>query len=405
MAATAWNADEAMGEVLEPDEDLLWSGTPTATRGLDRQDVWFIIVAIWLSLAYWGVAFFSSTTLPSFALRVLPPVASLSYIVAARPAVRRSQRRRTVFGLTPTRALVLNGPPFRKLETAALPVPFRVWRRADGRGTITFGVVDPRTTQRPPLRELIRTILRVVLFILGVVPRPRHDAGQLVFYEVSNVENVARTLEASGQAEDAPQMPSHGPEDRSRGWSQAVERRFTPTRRVICAALGVALVASMTPVIAVRLRDYLQHSPTLSGPSTVHLALPPATYVVFEHTAKAGPYDCSPVSVCVTIGPSDVSVTSQAGDELPVYVDPSMDAITDGSDHYAGAVKFGVKESGRYSVSVHSSADASFVIAKQPSQEAFALSGWITGGVIGLLLIAASLVGSLIARGRRRRYR
>jgi hypothetical protein len=161
----------------------------------------------------------------------------------------------------------------------------------------------------------------------------------------------------------------------------------------------------MVPVIAVRLRDYLQHSPTLSGPSTVHLALPPATYVVFEHTAKAGLYDCSPVSLCVTIDPLDVSVTSQSGAHLYVYVDTSADAITDGSDHYAGALKFNVHQCGTYSLSIRSSAEASFVIAKQPSEEAFALGGWIAGGVVGLLLIAVALVGSLIARGSRRRYR
>jgi hypothetical protein len=135
------------------------------------------------------------------------------------------------------------------------------------------------------------------------------------------------------------------------------------------------------------------------------LALLPATYVVFEHTAKIGPYDCSPVSECVTINPSDVSVTSQTGDHLSVYVDPSTDSITDGSDHYAGALKFEVHKDGRYSVSIRSSAAASFVIAKEPSEEAIALGGWIAGGSIGLLLIVTALVGSLIARGSRRRYR
>jgi hypothetical protein len=125
--------------------------------------------------------------------------------------------------------------------------------------------------------------------------------------------------------------------------------------------------------------------------------------VVFEHTAKAGPHDCSQVSVCVTIDPSDVSVTSQSGAHLFVYVDPSSDAITDGSDHYAGALKFDVNHFGTYSISIRSTADAGFVIAKQPSEEAFALGGWIAGGIIGLLLIAVALAGSLIARGSRHR--
>ena len=140
--------------------------------------------------------------------------------------------------------------------------------------------------------------------------------------------------------------------------------------------LGAVLLASMIPVIAIRLRDYLQDSPALPGPGTLHLTLPAATYVVFEHTAKVGPYDCSPESMCVTIDPSDVSVVAQSGVPLPVYVDPSVDGITDRSDHYAGAIEFDIPQLGRYSITVRSSVTAGFVIAKQPSEEAMALE-WL----------------------------
>ncbi len=400
---STWDPEAAVHGVLDPDEVVLWSGGPIATRGLDRQDVWFIVVGIWLTLTYWGVAYFASTTFSTLTLRVLPPAVALACIVMVRPVVRRSQSRRTTFVLTPARALVLTGPPFRKLETATLPSPHEVWRRTDGRGTITFGL-PPSSTENPFFSRAVGIILHVILFLLGLAPRPPQKAGQLVFYEVSDIDDVVQTLEALGQAE-VPQKPSRVLTNSSGSWSQVVERRFTPTRRVICGLLGFVLVATTVPVIAVRLRDYLQHSPTLSGPSTVHLALPPATYVVFEHAAKAGLYDCSPVSLCVTIDPLDVSVTSQSGAHLYVYVDTSADAITDGSDHYAGALKFNVHQFGTYSLSIRSSAEASFVIAKQPSEEAFALGGWIAGGVVGLLLIAVALVGSLIARGSRRRYR
>ena len=159
----------------------------------------------------------------------------------------------------------------------------------------------------------------------------------------------------------------------------------------------------MIPVIAVRLRDYLQDSPTLPGPGSVHLTLPPATYVVFEHTAKIGPYDCDPVSLCVTIDPSNVSVVALSGAHVSAFEDLSMDGITDGGFHYAGAVKFDVRQRGTYTVSIHSSASAGFVIAKQPSEEAIALGGWIAGAIVGLLLVVAVLAGSLIARGRRRK--
>lgn len=400
VATPSWDADEALRGVLDPGEVVLWSGVPFATRGLDPQDVWFTVLGLWISLIYLAVAYFDSATHLAVALRVLPPSLSMAYIVVVRPAVRRSQRQRTAFALTPMRAIALSEPPFRTLEIAMLPSPYQVWRRTDGRGSITFGM-EPSSNQRPS--QAAAVIPRIILFLLGFAPWPRRKADQLVFYEVRDIDDVVRILETLPQSELSPSTPARLPGEERRIWSQVVERRFSPTRRVICGLLGVVLAATMIPVIAVRLRDYLDHSPTLSGQSTVRLALPPATYVIFEHTEKAGPYDCSPVSVCVTIGPSNVSVTSQAGERLSAFVDPSMDGITDGNAHYAGALKFNVRESGTYFISIRSSATATFVIAKQPSEEAFALGGWIAGGSMGLILIVTALLGSLIARGRKSR--
>jgi hypothetical protein len=406
IAAATWDADEAVRDVLNPGEVVLWMGRPTATRGLDRQDVWFIIVGTWCAVTYWGVAFFGLVSLSQLALRVLPPAIALAFVVIARPAVRRSQRQKTAFAVTGTRVLVVNGPPFPRLETAALPLPYEFWRRSDRRGTVVFDA-SPRMSRRRSFFPEARNVLQVVLFLVGFVARPfpgrRGDHVHLVFYEVDDVNVVVQTLEHLGLAASRPALLATSVQPGS--WTEVVERRFTPARRVLCGVLGAVLLASMIPVLAIRLRDYLQDSPTLPGPGTLHLTLPAATYVVFEHTAKAGPYDCSPVSLCVTIDPSDVSVTSQSGAPVAVYVDPSVDGITDRKDHYAGAVEFDIPRHGPYSISVRSSAAAGFVIAKQPSEEAAALGGWIAGGIVGLLLIVAVLAGSLLARGRRQRHR
>ena len=136
--AVTWDADDAVRAVLNPGERLLWAGGPTATRGLDRQDVWFIVFGSWFAVAYWGVAFFGVVRSSSLTLRVLPPAIALAYVVIARPVVRRSQRRKAAFAVTPSRVLVVNGPPFPRLEAAALPLPYEVWRRSDGRGTVVF---------------------------------------------------------------------------------------------------------------------------------------------------------------------------------------------------------------------------------------------------------------------------
>jgi hypothetical protein len=251
VTTSTWDPDEAIHGVLDPGEVVLWSGGPIATRGLDGQDVRFIVIGTWLTLTYWGVAYFASTTFSTLALRALLPVVSLAYIVAARPLVRRSQKRRTAFILTPARALVLTGPPLRRLETATLPSPYEVWRRADGRGTVIFGV-EPNSTQDPSFSRMGGIVFRVILFLLGLAPQPRQKAGQLVFYEVSNIDDVVRTLETLGQDEVAPLKPYRVSTDVSGSWSQVVERRFTPTRRVICGLLGFVLVASMVSVTAVR---------------------------------------------------------------------------------------------------------------------------------------------------------
>jgi len=115
-----------------------------------------------------------------------------------------------------------------------------------------------------------------------------------------------------------------------------------------------------------------------------------------------GPYDCYSVAKCATIGPSDVSVKNSSGIRLAVYEDSSVGIITDGRLHLLGVVKFEVHKSGAYVITIHSSTSAVFVIAMPPVQEASALAGWIAGAIIGLLLTVISLVGALIARGRRR---
>src|SRR5580700_6119703 len=171
IVAATWDADEAVRDVLSPGEAVLWMGRPTATRGLDRQDVWFIIVGTWCAVTYWGVAFFGLVSLSQLALRVLPPAIALAFVVIARPAVRRSQRQKTAFAVTGTRVLVVNGPPFPRLETAALPLPYEVWRRSDRRGTVVFDA-SPRMSRRRSFFPEARNVLQVVLFLVGFVARP-----------------------------------------------------------------------------------------------------------------------------------------------------------------------------------------------------------------------------------------
>jgi hypothetical protein len=95
-------------------------------------------------------------------------------------------------------------------------------------------------------------------------------------------------------------------------------------------------------------------------------------------------------------------VVSPSGVSLVVRSALGRGAITDRHLHYASAVAFDVPSAGNYEVTIHSSTVASFVVAKDPWEELKALGVWIVGGIVGIVLIVASLVGSQIARGRKR---
>jgi hypothetical protein len=402
--AVKWNASEAVRSALYPEEVVLWTGRPVATRGLDRQDVRFIIFSAYFALVYWGVAFFGLTSSSLLFVKVVPPFVQIAYFVAVRPAIRRAQRRSTVFAVTRSRALVIQGPPSPGLEVANLPAPFQSWRREDGRGSVAFDVSPSRETQG--VSTGMRIGLQVILFLVGLASWPfggrRRKGLQLVFFEVDDVDQLVQILQGLGPSDQFSNLDS--PLAYSDNWDQSVERRFTPSRRTVCAVLGVILVVVTIPVIAVRLRDYLQHSPSMPRPGTIELTLRPATYVVFENTAYKGPYDCYSVTECATINPSDVNVVSTSGDRLAVVEDPGVGIITDGEQHLLGVVKFDVNHIGTYIVTIRSSTKAEFVIAIPPSEEAKALAGWIAGGVLGIILILFALVSGLIARGRRRSY-
>ncbi len=398
----SWSAEDAVQDVLLPEEKVQWSGRPASSRGLDRQDVQFIFFSGYFAVTDWGIIFFGLISPAAFFTRVLLPLLQILYFVVVRPAIRRSQRRNTVFALTNSRALVIQGPPRPRLDAAYLEEPYQAWRRSDGRGTVSFDSA-PTPVEKAPLKGL-RTAYRAILFVLGLgsspFPGQKKRVPQLTFYEVENVEQLLRLLEERGVTE----KPSDSviPAVMSERWGGLLERGFTPSRRTACAVLGVVLVLATVPVIAVRGRDYLQHSPTLIRPGSIELELAPATYVVFEHTAAMGTYDCYSVAQCATIGPSNVSVVSRSGTRLVVTGDPGVGAITDGKIHPLGVVAFYVPRVDRYRVTIRSSTAAEFIIAKKPSEELAALAGWIVVGAIGVIFILIALIGALVARGRRR---
>jgi hypothetical protein len=386
------------------DEEVLWRGAPAASRGLDRQDVVFIVISGHLTLVYWGVIYFGQISPAAYYSRVVLPISQIVFFVLVRPAIRRAQRRNTAFAVTDSRALVLQGPPRSRLDASHPQGHYEAWRRRDGRGTVSFDA----DLERPggSILRAVEAASRAILFVLGLRNYPfasrKRKVPQIIFYEVDDLDQLVDAIRKLGLTEVVPNnsVPTVLP----LSWRGLLERGFTPSRRAVCAILGVVLVLATVPVIAVRGRDYLQHSPTLMRPGSIETTLSPATYVIFEHTRAMGPYDCPSVSKCATIGPADVIVTSTSGTELDVTGDPKVGSITDGNIHPIGVVAFVVTREDTYKVTVHSSKPAEFIIAKTPSEEVTALAGWIVVGVIGILLILVSLIGVLAARGRRQSH-
>ena len=396
-----WNAEVAVSEKLYSGEVPLWTGTPSATRGLDRQDVRFIVVSTYLAITYWAVAFFAVTASGNSFLRLIIPFFEISFFVVVRPAIRHFHRRRTVFAITPSRALAIQGGPLPRWESTELPRSFQMWRREDGRGSIVFDSSKP--SMPPSVTRSIRIVGTFVLFVIGFASRPFPSAHSresgIVFYEVPDVQRAVDALVELGAVETM--VEGKVPRRVSDRWSAVAQRRLTPSWRVVGALLGVILMLVTIPVIAVRGRDYLQNSPTVHNHGVKVLTLQPGTYVVFEHTVRAQSHDCYPIWLCVTISSSNVSVRGTSGSRIVVVADTRHEGMTDRQSHYAGAVQFDIRRRGTYVVTIHSDARASFVIALAPSEEIRALGGWIAGAIVGVLVVAITLAGSLATRGRR----
>jgi hypothetical protein len=304
--------------------------------------------------------------------------------------------------VTANRVIAVSGRPAPSLDIASFPVSYELWRRDDGRGTIAFSQPETRSEIRDAGR-IFATAIRFIAFLVGLASFPRRRSAGLVVYEVDDIDTLVATLAGLGSGRViAPRTDPTSDPSTTEALRDPIEQRFTPHRRIACGVAGALLLTTTLPVIAVRARAYLQDSPTLQQAGTLTVALPPATYVVFEHPNSLGPYDCSPDDPCATIDTSDVSVSSPSGSHLVVVRDPKMEAITDKSYHYGAAVQFTVTRPGTYAVHVRRTVPASFVVAKKPSEEILSLAGWIAGAVGGLLLIVVALVGGLIARGRRR---
>ena len=129
-----------------PGEQVLWTGRPAAWRVFQPAD-WFLIPfsLIWggFAFAWEGMVVFGGAPL-LMALFGVPFVLVGLYLMAGRFAYRAWANRRTWYGLTDRRAVVVFGTKEQHVRSVSLDrvSDLTVSRRPDGSGTLVFGQAE-----------------------------------------------------------------------------------------------------------------------------------------------------------------------------------------------------------------------------------------------------------------------
>lgn len=135
--------EQLLARELAPGEKLIWSGRPRQGVMLRASDAFLIP----FSVLWCGFAIFWETGVvrdgaPSFLmLSGIPFVLIGLYFVAGRFVADAAERRKTVYGLTNERVIIVAGlfrRTVKSLNLRTLP-EMSLTERADGSGTITLG--------------------------------------------------------------------------------------------------------------------------------------------------------------------------------------------------------------------------------------------------------------------------
>jgi hypothetical protein len=138
-----------LNEELMPGEKLIWSGQPQQgflLRGADifmipLSLIWLWFAILWESLVISGLIYAKQTILIIFVLLGIPFVLLGLYTVFGRFIVDKAQRKKTYYGLTDHRILIitgLNSQNHRALLIKNIP-EINLQIQKEGKGTILFG--------------------------------------------------------------------------------------------------------------------------------------------------------------------------------------------------------------------------------------------------------------------------
>lgn len=168
-----FEARERISQELFNDETLLWSGVPKQGLMLKPSDAVFVPFSIiWGGFAiFWEASVVTTGAGLFFDLWGIPFVAVGLYMMVGRFFADSYERKRTAYGVTSRRVIVVRGifrDQVRSFTLRSLP-ELSLHPQRDGRGTITLGESPMFTGRRgyqPPALEGIenaRDVYQIVL--------------------------------------------------------------------------------------------------------------------------------------------------------------------------------------------------------------------------------------------------
>jgi hypothetical protein len=143
-------ARDRLAGYLRPGEQLLWSGRPDPAVLLGPGDAFMIPFSIfWLAFAiFWESGVIGSGAGPFFVIWGVPFLAIGSYAVAGRFVYKRINKKRTVYGITGQRAIIVAGNVVSDMPLRGVPTTVR-YSRVGNHASVMFGDLSGRPDREP----------------------------------------------------------------------------------------------------------------------------------------------------------------------------------------------------------------------------------------------------------------
>jgi hypothetical protein len=178
--------EQLIRAALTPNEHLLWHGRPDPAVVFTRADAFLIpFSAVYLGFLAWVI--FGAPTRPAGYLVVVEGIFAVIglYYLVGRFLVKAVQKRRTLYALTDTRALVLTGSSQQSVTLSGQPVSTNKSREGEHVIVMIGQLTGRRTTN---------------LYANTGLDFMSRNPGQVAFFDVADVAGLEAALAAVPKA-------------------------------------------------------------------------------------------------------------------------------------------------------------------------------------------------------------